>query len=120
MSGRDAQTDIYESTLQLVVGHGWEEHEAGGGRCDGRDLVRPCRSVEGFGLYPKSRGKLLTGFSVHVRLLEVQVDGYGVAVFIRFLFATVTLRVTSVLNFFVSLDPSVSLEKHLKMLYLAA
>lgn len=44
----------------------------------------------------------------------------GVAVFIRFLFATVILRVTSVLNFFVSLDPSVSLEKHIKMLYLAA
>lgn len=43
----------------------------------------------------------------------------GVAIFIRFLFAAVVLRVTSALNFFVSLDPSVSLAKHLKMLCLA-
>lgn len=42
--------------------------------------------------------------------------GMGVAIFIRFLFAAVILRVTSVRNFSVSLDPSVSLAKHLKML----
>ena len=33
--------------------------------------------VKGFGLYPKSRGKLLAGFGVYVRLLEAQVHGYA-------------------------------------------
>ena len=29
MSRRDAQTDVYKSTLQSVVGRGYEKHEAG-------------------------------------------------------------------------------------------
>lgn len=36
VSGRDAQT---ESTLQLVAGRGWEDHEAGEGRRDGLGLA---------------------------------------------------------------------------------
>lgn len=68
-------------------------------------LAQPCRSSEGFGLYPKSSGKLLTGFSVRV-FVCVCVWGcqhldMGLTVLIRFLFATIILRVTSVLNCFV-------------------
>lgn len=42
MSGRDAQT---ESTLQLVAGRGWEDHEAGEGRRDGLGLARQSKAL---------------------------------------------------------------------------
>lgn len=66
-------------------------------------LAQPCRSSGGFGLYPKSSGKLLTGFivPVFVCVWGYQPLGMGLTVLIRFLFATIILRVTSVLNCFV-------------------
>lgn len=66
--GRDAQT---ESTLQLVAGRGWEDHEAGG---EAR-WTWPCKS-KALGFIPEQR-KLLAGFGVYVRLLEAQVHGYA-------------------------------------------